>query len=266
MKEIITIMEELSPWYHNIHLPSGEQTAPQHPLGDFPNFIWKKFSGTMPVDMSPYTVLDIGCNSGFYAIECAKRGAAVTAIDPDIRCIEQARWVAEESGVSDKITFHQMQVYDLVKTTRKFDIVFFMGLFYQLRYPLLAMDIITEKVKKLLIFQSLNSANDTEDGLVYDFGYTREHDIEGIGWQDMTFAENTFPGDPANMWLLNSPAVKAIFRNAGFKFNSSPGHGIFFFEPDQDNLPVTRIWNEPEYLSATGKEWRKKKETTPAPP
>ena len=26
----------LGPWFHNLHLPDGRQTAPDHPLGDFP--------------------------------------------------------------------------------------------------------------------------------------------------------------------------------------------------------------------------------------
>jgi hypothetical protein len=25
----------LGPWFHNLHLPGGEETAPDHPLGDF---------------------------------------------------------------------------------------------------------------------------------------------------------------------------------------------------------------------------------------
>ncbi len=28
----------LAPWFHNLHLPDGRQTAPDHPLGDFPAF------------------------------------------------------------------------------------------------------------------------------------------------------------------------------------------------------------------------------------
>jgi tRNA (mo5U34)-methyltransferase len=34
--EVARDIERLGPWFHNLHLPSGEQTAPDHPLGDFP--------------------------------------------------------------------------------------------------------------------------------------------------------------------------------------------------------------------------------------
>ncbi|MDQ2732304.1 MAG: TIGR04290 family methyltransferase, partial [Armatimonadota bacterium] len=33
---------ELSPWFHNLHLPNGLMTAPDHPLGDFPARKWAR--------------------------------------------------------------------------------------------------------------------------------------------------------------------------------------------------------------------------------
>src|SRR5690606_1060145 len=105
-------IEDLSPWFHNIHLPGGIQTAPQHSLGDFPNFKWDEIKGEIPEDLSGWKVLDIGCNAGFYSIEMAKRGAQVTGIDLDEHYLKQARWAAQKFGLDDKLTFKQMQVYD----------------------------------------------------------------------------------------------------------------------------------------------------------
>src|SRR5205814_7213525 len=60
---------ELGPWFHNLRL--GEratvQTAPDHPLGDFPSNFWQFFKHSLPDDLSGQTVLDIGCNGGFYS-------------------------------------------------------------------------------------------------------------------------------------------------------------------------------------------------------
>ena len=36
-REAITRLE---PWFHNLHLPGGVQTAPNHWLGDFPHNKW----------------------------------------------------------------------------------------------------------------------------------------------------------------------------------------------------------------------------------
>ncbi len=109
-------IDGFKPWFHNIHLPGGESTAPNHPLGDFPAFKWKQLSVHLPEDMSGMTVLDIGCNAGFYSIECAKRGAKVTAVDIDNHYLNQAKWVAKLFELEHSIAFHQLQVYDLVQT------------------------------------------------------------------------------------------------------------------------------------------------------
>ncbi|MFB6351758.1 MAG: hypothetical protein ABEK29_08225, partial [Bradymonadaceae bacterium] len=38
----------LGPWFHNLHLPDGTETAPDHPLGDFPQRVWAKFADELP--------------------------------------------------------------------------------------------------------------------------------------------------------------------------------------------------------------------------
>jgi tRNA (mo5U34)-methyltransferase len=51
------------------------QTAPNHFLNDYPNVKWRRFQHAIPEDLSGKSVLDIGCNGGFYAIEMKRRGA-----------------------------------------------------------------------------------------------------------------------------------------------------------------------------------------------
>ncbi|GAA5030447.1 hypothetical protein GCM10011506_19670 [Marivirga lumbricoides] len=146
-------IQELAPWFHNIHLPGGQQTAPDHFIGDFPDFKWQKIQKSIPEDLTGWKVLDIGCNAGFYSVELAKRGAEVVGIDLDDHCLKQAEWVADQFGLNDKITYRKMQVYDLANTEEKFDMVWFVGVFYHLRYPMLALDIISQKVKKHSYFK-----------------------------------------------------------------------------------------------------------------
>ncbi|MHC4617645.1 MAG: class I SAM-dependent methyltransferase [Planctomycetota bacterium] len=57
-------------------------------------------------DLSGARVLDIGCGTGRYSIECAKRGAGrVVGIDFAPSMIEFCRERAEEMGVADKCEF-----------------------------------------------------------------------------------------------------------------------------------------------------------------
>src|SRR3954470_4487362 len=115
--------EEFAPWFHNLHLPDGTQTAPNHPLGDFPAFKWREISAHLPADLSGWTALDIGCNAGFYSIELARRGAKVVALDKDEHFLRQARWAIEHCGVADRVEVRCGQVYDLAQWDERFDLV-----------------------------------------------------------------------------------------------------------------------------------------------
>jgi tRNA (mo5U34)-methyltransferase len=67
-------IEELGDWFHNMEI-AGVQTAPNHFLGDYPRVKWRQFRHAIPADLRGKTVLDIGCNGGFYSIEMKRRGA-----------------------------------------------------------------------------------------------------------------------------------------------------------------------------------------------
>ena len=90
----------LGDWFHNINI-NGIWTAPNHFLGDFPNVKWKNISKAFPEDLAGASVLDIGCNGGFYSIALKKRGAGrVLGVDVDDRYLKQARFAAETLGLA----------------------------------------------------------------------------------------------------------------------------------------------------------------------
>src|SRR4051794_27445843 len=92
---------QLAPWFHNLHLPDGLQTAPDHPLGDFPSYKWEQIAPHLPDDLDGCRALDIGCNAGFYSFELAKRGAQVLGIDHDPHYLRQAEWARSRLGLDD---------------------------------------------------------------------------------------------------------------------------------------------------------------------
>src|SRR3712207_2885382 len=92
---------QLGPWFHNLNL-GGVWTAPDHFLGDYPGAKFRRFAPHLPKDLSRKSVLDIGCNAGFYSIEMKRRGAKrVLGIDSDERYLAQARFASETLGFSD---------------------------------------------------------------------------------------------------------------------------------------------------------------------
>jgi len=130
----------LGDWFHNMRL-LGVETAPHHFLGDYPASKWRRFADALPADLTGLTVLDIGCNAGFYSQHMKRRGAArVLGIDSDPRYLAQARFAAEVEGLD--IEFRQMSLYELPALGERFDLVLFMGVLYHLRHPLLALDIL----------------------------------------------------------------------------------------------------------------------------
>ncbi|NJL92367.1 MAG: class I SAM-dependent methyltransferase [Anaerolineae bacterium] len=68
-------------------------------------------------DREVKTVLDASCGPGTQAVALAQIGYWVLASDPSPKMIERARKHAEESGVSDRITFLQAGFLDIARMT-----------------------------------------------------------------------------------------------------------------------------------------------------
>src|SRR3954447_4305241 len=109
-EELEAEVNRLGPWFHNLNL-KGVRTAPSHFLGDYPNVKWRKFADALPRDLRGQTVLDIGCNAGFYSMEMKRRGAdRVVGIDSAEEYLAQARFAADLTGLD--IEFRYLSVYD----------------------------------------------------------------------------------------------------------------------------------------------------------
>lgn len=248
-------IESLKPWFHNLHLGGGVQTAPDHYFGDFPKFKWNDLKNSIPRNLNGWTALDIGCNAGFYSFELAKRGAEVLGIDLDPHYLRQARWAAKELGLSDRVKFKQMQVYDLARLKRSFDIIIFMGVFYHLRYPMLALDIVTSKVNKLLVFQTLTMPGEEVLTIKPNIGMDERKKMLKKGWPTMAFIEQRLADDPTNWWAPNHSCILAMLRTCGLSVVDHPGHEMYIAKPDPKLTPVAKGWNQSEYLSAIGQDW-----------
>jgi len=234
-------VDALGPWFHNLHLPGDVQTAPNHFIGgDFPRFKWLQIAGHIPEDLTGWRVLDVGCNAGFYSFELAKRGAKVTAIDVDERYLKQARWAAEKFGLQDSVDFHQMGVYDVARWEESFDLVWFMGVFYHLRYPLLALDLLAQRTRRIMMFQTLTMPGNTVYEDTRDRPITEREPFLDPGWPKMAFIEHRFADDPTNWWVANHAACEAMLRSSGLRVVGRPADEIYLCEPDPN---ASKDWN-----------------------
>jgi tRNA (mo5U34)-methyltransferase len=225
-EEIRTRVQELGPWFHNLDL-KGVSTAPAHFLGDYPAVKWRKFCDSIPSDLTGKTVLDIGCNAGFYSLEMKRRGAErVVGIDTDEEYLVQGRFASEVRGL--RIEFHKLSVYEVAALGERFDVVLFMGVLYHLRHPLLALDLIAEHVVgDLLVFQSMQRGSNEVEHLEENYDFWTAEQFDRPGFPKLHFIEHSFADDPTNWWVPNRACVEAMLRSAGFVIQQHPEAEVY---------------------------------------
>ena len=218
-------------WYHQIDING---TVTPGPLPHCPS------AYKIPEDLTGKRVLDVGAWDGYWTFEALKRGAKeVVAIDDwsDIADTELAnnptqiskriQWdtfdfVKKELGYSGnqcrRIT---MSLYDVAELGM-FDIVFFFGVLYHCRYPLLALDKMSEVCTNEIYIESA-ICNDFSPYRGVGAGYGNQKDIV------MEFyPTNEFGKMPTNWWSPTLNCLAQVVLVSGFgnvdvwKFNQPP--------------------------------------------
>lgn len=213
---------QLGPWFHNLDL-QGVRTAPDHFLGDYPADKFARFAALVPDDLTGLSVLDIGCNAGFYSFEMRRRGAArVLGIDSDDRYLAQARFAAQALGASG-VEFRNLSIYDVAALGERFDLVIFMGVLYHLRHPLLALDLIREHVAgDMMLFQTLTRGSEAVAQPAEDYDFAQDAQFQDDDWPRMAFIERAWAHDWTNWWVPNRAGVEAMLRASGFSIEAGP--------------------------------------------
>ena len=239
----------LGDWFHNIDL-NGVPTAPNHFLNDYPNVKWRRFQHAIPDDLTGRTVLDIGCNAGFYAIEMKRRGAdRVVGIDFDDRYLDQARFAAEVTG--QDIEFRKMSVYDVAQLGETFDVVLFMGVLYHLRHPLLALDLIHDHVAgDLMVFQSMQRGSDAVHPVRANYDFFEQDHFDEPGYPKLHFIEHEYANDWTNWWAPNAACSAAMLRSAGFEILEHPESEVFVCRVAERPKPVGAVYPTPPGANA----------------
>lgn len=224
--DIARSVRELGRWFHNLDL-NGVATAPEHFLGDYPRCKWRAFEHVVPSDLSGKSVLDVGCNAGFYSFEMKRRGARrVLAIDEDETYLAQARFAAEV--YEQDVEFCQMSVYDVAELRERFDLVIFMGVLYHLRHPLLALDLLRQhSARDLLLFQSMLRGAPERCAVAEDYEFEQRDHFAAPGYPKLHFVEQRYASDPTNWWVPNKACAEAMLRASGFEILDNPEDEVY---------------------------------------
>jgi tRNA (mo5U34)-methyltransferase len=238
--ELTGSIAALGPWFHNLRL-RGVQTAPDHFLGDYPAVKYAGFRDALPKDLSGWSVLDIGCNAGFYSLELKRRGAdRVLGIDHDEHYLRQARFAAEVEGAD--VEFRKMSVWQIGDIGETFDLVLFMGVLYHLRHPLLALDLIHEHVaRNLMLFQSMQRGSRQVAEVAGDYDFFEDSHFVKPGYPKAYFVEGRYSHDETNWWIPNRACAEAMLRSSGFSIEAQPEREVYLCRwqllPDAPDLP-----------------------------
>jgi len=100
--------------YHRIDFGDGLVLEGEHDMREYLPYY------AIPADLSGKTALDVGTAAGFFAVELARRGADVTAIDLWDGSLQ--RMVFRAAGVD--VRYVQFDLFDLDSTFGAFDLVF----------------------------------------------------------------------------------------------------------------------------------------------
>jgi tRNA (mo5U34)-methyltransferase len=219
-------VQQLAPWFHNLDL-QGVQTAPDHFLGNYPVEHWRTFQDAVPWNLEGLSVLDVGCNAGFFSLRMKERGARrVMGIDSDERYLAQARFAAELTGLD--VEFRRMSVYDVPSLRERFDLVLFLGVLYHLRHPLLALDLLHEHaVGDLLMFQTMIRGSGGVGPIEPDYPFAERAVFDRADFPKLHFVEHKYADDQTNWWIPNQACAEAMLRSAGFTVVRHPVPEVF---------------------------------------
>ncbi len=123
-----------------------------------------------------------------------------------------------------EIEFEKRSVYEVEQIAGQFDYVFFMGVFYHLRYPLFALDQVVKKIRPegRLVFQSMLRGSAEVKPWKDDYLFWETKMFGDPAYPAMYFVEHSYANDQTNWWIPNRAAAEAMLRSSGLKILNHP--------------------------------------------
>jgi tRNA (mo5U34)-methyltransferase len=178
-------------WHQRFQLAEQTWSPGAHDIGGLLNRV------NVPERLDGKSVLDIGTTNGGAAFIAERRGASrVVAVD-----IYPPNWFGFDrirAAYGSQVEFVQGSVYDLpALLAEQFDYVFFFGVLYHLRHPLLAIDSVRELTRERLYVET---AACPDQGAT---GFSR-------------FFPRDYLGDSSNWFVPSVTCVTDWFASSGF--------------------------------------------------
>lgn len=177
----------------------------------------------VPKNLSGKSVLDIGTGTGFFALECIRRGAQVTAIDI---------WNADFYNKIREILclnlkYIRKNIYELDESFGKFDLVICGSLLLHLRDVFGAIERIYSVCKREAIIATASiESQECNDRALCEFVGLKNTSIEGEYWV---------------YWHLNALALQKMLLASGFSEAHEVGQFVLESEPGKSGFAVPHV-------------------------
>jgi len=146
-------------WYQSIELKDGIVTPGETGLASQNKLAMMN----LPQELSGKSVLDIGCNEGFFSFEAERRGATrVVAIDKGKDAREKFSLI--HGILQSSVEFLELDLTE-IKPSRfgRFDLVFFLAVLHHLRHPFWAFDQVFALTGEVAILEFVEAVSEAQE-------------------------------------------------------------------------------------------------------
>lgn len=189
-------------WWHSIDLGGGLVTPGAKPMQLMREEYENTFSG---IEIAGRSLLDIGAWNGAFSIEAKRRGARhVTALDRplygDMAGVKASlEFAIKTTGFEISTCERDIEAPGALQGLGSFDIVLFLGVFYHLVDPILALRQIYPIVGNVLIMEThVEPTTDHRPSMIF-------------------YPGSELNNDSSNWWGPNIACVQSLLKTVGFR-------------------------------------------------
>ncbi len=228
-------------WYHRIYLGNGVYTM----LPTTADRVWALLKPTLPVDLHGATMLDVGCNAGFFAILAKLRGAGrILGVEAVDLFLKQAEFIRNVWQLD--IEYRSMDAHRIQSLDEQFDLVMFAGILYHLKNPLQVLEEVGRCCRDAVVVETEVIPEDPRNLLVARVGRSGNVELAPMTSGFMKFYErDELNDDSSNWWVPDAECLLGMLRVAGFRYFSRivyylPGRALLIATKKEDSLLAWR--------------------------